>query len=103
MLLLVKVPSDTAYPGFSLAEIEMSPLLAAVVPACLAWWMLIMKAELVNTTLDFSGHKKVTADIDISRLDLREHYISHGFLTVKSSSSHRKIGTDQGKKNVLTI
>ena len=62
-----------------------------------------MKAELINTTLDFSGHKKVTADIDISRLDLREHYISHGFLTVKSSPSHGEIGTDQGKRNVFTI
>ena len=62
-----------------------------------------MKAELVTTTLDFSGHKKVTADIDISRLDLGEHYISHGFLTVKSSSSHGEIGTDQGKRNVFTI
>ena len=27
LLLLVKVPSDTAYPGLSLVEIEMSPLL----------------------------------------------------------------------------
>ena len=43
-----------------------------------------MKAEQAKTTLEFSGHKKVTADIDISRLDLGEHYISHGFLTVKS-------------------
>ena len=51
-----------------------------------------MKAEpeLVTTTLDFSGHKKVTADFDISRADLREHYSSpsHGLPTVKSSSSH---------------
>ena len=58
-----------------------------------------MKAEpeLVTTTLDFSGHKKVTADFDISRADFRELYSSHGLPTVKSSSSHGKIGTDKGK------
>ena len=54
-----------------------------------------MKAELVNTTFEFSGHKKVTADID-TRVELREHYSSHGLLTVKSSSSHWKIGPNKG-------
>ena len=47
-----------------------------------------MKAEQAKTTLEFSGHKKVTADIDISRADFREHHSSHGLPTVKSSSSH---------------
>ena len=56
-----------------------------------------MKAEQAKTTLEFSGHKKVTADIDISRADFREHHSSHGLPTVKSSSSHWEIGTHKGK------
>ena len=48
----------------------MSPLLLLALLVVVQ--VLNMKAELVNTTSEFSGHKKVTADIDISRLDFRE-------------------------------